>query len=213
MERSTFDLPSLDRSFRQSRIGLAQLARMIGKPTGPAALLADRRQSYRAALLAAESRARDLAVAQPGRCCVDGSSMAAVAAGHLDLEVIARQVAKRREGRRQGHSPMWGATAGLNHGQPGKALKLMVNAPLPFRLTRLRRALQEGRPLHQLWPIVLHIADLGADFPSLDRAAVGLHHPGRYFRRVPASSPRTATPPAPAASGRDIAACSGPRPW
>jgi hypothetical protein len=35
--------------------------------------------------------------------------------------------------------------------------------------------LKEADPLHQLWPIVLHVADLGSDFPCLDRASVGLH--------------------------------------
>src|SRR5580693_4789686 len=34
--------------------------------------------------------------------------MAAVAAGHLDFQMIARQLAERGEGCRQGHSPIWG---------------------------------------------------------------------------------------------------------
>ena len=83
---------------------------MIGQPTGPAAVLADGGQSYRAALLAAEPRPGDPAVAQPGRRRVDGSSMAAVAAGHLDFQVVPRQIAERGEGRRQGHGPDVGRT-------------------------------------------------------------------------------------------------------
>ena len=36
-------------------------------------------------------------------------------------------------------------------------------------------ALKEADPLHQLRPVVLHVADLGADFPRLDLASVRLH--------------------------------------
>src|SRR5271163_503387 len=32
------------------------------------------------------------------------------------------------------------------------------------------KPLQQPDPLHQLWPVVLHVADLGADLPGVDRA-------------------------------------------
>jgi hypothetical protein len=84
---------------------------LIGEPTGPAALLADGRQPNQRALLAAEARARDLAVAQ-ARC---SRVNAAVAAGHLNFRSTARQVAERGEGCRQRHRPDLGrATRGRN---------------------------------------------------------------------------------------------------
>jgi hypothetical protein len=79
---------------------------MFGKPAWPAALLADRRQSDRAALLAAESHAGNLTVAELGRRRVDGSSVPAVGAGHLDFQVITRQIAERGAGVASGIPPM-----------------------------------------------------------------------------------------------------------
>jgi hypothetical protein len=56
------------------------------------------------------------------------------------------------------------------------------------RNQRLRS--QQSYALHQLRPIVLHIADLGADFPRLDLSAVRLHHlPVRRLCRSPARRP------------------------
>ena len=84
---------------------------MIGKAIRPTALLAEGWQADRAALLAAEARPGDPAVAQPGRRSIDGSGDAAVAAGHLDLQMVPRQVAERGQGCRQGHSPICGSVA------------------------------------------------------------------------------------------------------
>jgi hypothetical protein len=39
--------------------------------------------------------------------------MAAVAAGHLDFQVVPRQIAERGERCRQGHSPIWGERRAL----------------------------------------------------------------------------------------------------
>ena len=54
MTRHWSGAPPAKLLFIPSEYALAQLARMIGQPAGPAALLADRRQPDRAALLAAE---------------------------------------------------------------------------------------------------------------------------------------------------------------
>jgi hypothetical protein len=108
----------------------AELARAVGKPIRPAALFADRRQSHRAALLAAKSRAGNLTVAEPGRRRVDGSAMPALGAGHLDFQVITRQIAERGAGGRQRHAPRYGgAMAGRNpHATFGRTGEVFAGA-------------------------------------------------------------------------------------
>src|SRR5688572_22079324 len=80
-----------------------ELARVLGQPAGPSALLADAGQAHRAALLAAEAGAGDAPVAQPGGIAVDRAAVPAVGAGDLDGQLVAGEVAERRAGGRQGH--------------------------------------------------------------------------------------------------------------
>ena len=72
------------------------------------------------------------------------------------------------------------------------------------------QALQQANPVHQLWPIVLHVADVGPDLPGLDRASVGLHQLsikiGSLHRQRAQRLDRVSVAPGPveAGSGRQL---------
>jgi len=71
---------------------------MLGEPGRPARLLADGRQSDRAALLAAEPGAGDLPVAQPGLVAIDRPAVPTVGTSDLDGKLVSREVAEGRAG-------------------------------------------------------------------------------------------------------------------
>ena len=54
-------------------------------------------------------------------------------------------------------------------------LRATCLSSLNLRRADVAALLQKSHPLHQLRPVVLYVADLGPDFPRLDRAGVRLH--------------------------------------
>jgi hypothetical protein len=55
---------------------------------------------------------------------------------------------------------------------------------LNLRWADVAALLQKAHPPHQLRPVVLHVADLGPDFPCIDRAGIGLYKRRRLVGRA-----------------------------